>query len=379
MLLLGPTLALDAVLTGAVAQQPVRWVHLTGRHDRPPGEVDRHLTVQSLDRELAAGGWVGALPRSEQPDATDFARFTATVIRSAQRVAHGRRVTVVGCAVTIAARRWGLPRLLIRFGEPVVVRAGDAVDSAVSVDAALQELQVAPTAWDGLVFQAGLTPLLTAPGLPARERSSLRSAFVARYGRISEEPDVREARLRFSALRDRLLALGCPASGQPPVGLAVRNALLLAAVPFQFFGGALLAPLRFGTAQALFGHSPKLMFGSGLGLSLMIAVALAVAATVAPTVAVLGLASAVVAGSGWVERRCVSIARLLRHASRMLRPLRDQPQHFVEQLAVSELTTRAVTHPRMTDHGRLFPPGSQDYDVRGSSILRDGTGSNLVR
>ena len=248
------------VLLTAMGAVPIR-----RRKDHPDGALDNSAAFAALNEVLHSGGAFGIFPEGISHLGTELAPLKTGAARIALGAAEeGIPIRIVPCGLSYFRRHRMRSRVLVQFGQPIVLdeahveahRADSreaARDLTDEIDLALRAQTLNAPDFETLRVLEGVRRLYTPLDveLSLAERAEITRRVLQHYAELKDDPDI--ARL-FEQVREYLFALDClgmkdaelekgPTAGSTVFRMVKHLFLCLVLVPFALPGVVLHAPI----------------------------------------------------------------------------------------------------------------------------------------
>lgn len=367
---------LGAVMRGLGA------VPIARRADHGGGEVSNDSAFAALTGVLSEGRAMGIFPEGLSHDESQLAQLKTGAARIAFAASsRGVPVRVVPVGLTYLRRRRFRSRVLLQFGEPLVVPAEAATREGVraltaEIEGGIRALTVNADDWDTLRVLDGVRRLYQPPGIATHDRVELARRFASHYASLRHEPEIRALFQRVSAYLERLDEAGLSDAdllrGERVDGALPRVlrhlALALIWLPLALPGFVVHAPVgilatfagRVLTPRKDVIATTKLVAGI-LGAAAMYAALVALAAVAygwAGGLAVCALLPLTGVATLRVFDRAAAIRRWGGTLLRLWRGEDDVPHLKAERASLEQAVVRAVERFKPQDLVPLFPRAS---------------------
>lgn len=365
-------------------------VPIARKMDHGEGPRDNSGALSALCGVVAAGGAMGIFPEGlshDQPHLLELRTGAARIALQAAAEAQGEPVHIVPVGLTYICRKRFRTRVMVRYGESLVVRPADlaafeqdpyeaARTLTDRIQAALREITVNASDWDTLRVLDGVRRLYQPGRITLKERTELTRRFAAYYPTVAQIPEVAalfnevrdfQERLEDAGLSDRDLVRGLVGRG-----LIHRGIINLAAVaiwlPLSLPGLPLHLPLLlligyfgllFAPRKDVIGTSRLITGLVGVGLAYL-ATPLIIGFTAGWIWAVLTACLLPLSGYATLRllERGISLRRILRSGWASLSLRRHLRELRAERAELSERVIATVQAYKPEDLELLFPRSS---------------------
>jgi 1-acyl-sn-glycerol-3-phosphate acyltransferase len=204
--------AKDTLFSGRVMRALLRGlgaVPLARREDRAGAAVDNDAAFTAMFDVLAAGRTIGIFPEGLSHDESQLARLKTGAARLALGAhARGTRVVIVPCGLTFIHPKRFRSRVLVQYGEPIEVVAGDARELTDEIERDLRALTINATDWETIRELDAVRRLYQPVDIPIADRVELARRFNTHYPAVADDPRVVDLLTRVGAYQRRLDELG---------------------------------------------------------------------------------------------------------------------------------------------------------------------------
>jgi 1-acyl-sn-glycerol-3-phosphate acyltransferase len=193
-------------------------VPVARRSDHEGAPLDNQQAFERLAEVVGGGGAMGIFPEGLSHDQSQLGRLKTGAARIALDVGArcGVAVKVVPCGLHYVRRKRFRTRVLVQYGEPIVVapEAGGAASRervralTDEIERGLRALTVNAPDWETLSVLDAVRRLYQPPAISLAERVELARRFNEGYLRAKDEADVAALYARVARYLGRLRALG---------------------------------------------------------------------------------------------------------------------------------------------------------------------------
>ena len=189
------------------------------------GAVDNSAAFEALYGVLRGGRAIGIFPEGISHDRAQLARLKTGAARIALGVLGQQPdlpLKIVPCGLTYIHRRHFRSRVLVQYGEPIVIepellaQAGRTQEGQREaarqltdrIDVGLRALTINAPDWDTLRTLDAVRRLYQPPKIPLAHRVELARRFAEVYPRVADQPSVMALRQRVQTFVEELSDLG---------------------------------------------------------------------------------------------------------------------------------------------------------------------------
>ena len=194
-------------------------VPIRRRSDHGGSNVDNSSAFDALFEVLAEGRAMGIFPEGISHDQSQLARLKTGAARIALGVKERNPdlpLRIIPCGLTFIRRKRFRGRVLVQYGEPIIIEPSHmqahAEDPRLAasqltdqIDEGIRGLTINVSDWDTLRVLDGVRRLYQPPKIPLAHRVELARRFSLVYEQVREEPEVQHL---FGRVQDYIERLG---------------------------------------------------------------------------------------------------------------------------------------------------------------------------
>ncbi len=209
--------AVTRALFTALGSVPIR-----RRSDHVGESVDNTSAFDALFEVLARGRAIGIFPEGISHDQSQLARLKTGAARIALGVKERHPdlpLQIIPCGLTFIRRKRFRGRVLVQYGEPIVIEQGlqqlhaeDEHQAArlltEQIEEGIRALTINVSDWETLRVLDGVRRMYQPPKIPLAHRVELARRFSLVYEQVKDEPEVMQLYGRVSEYIDRLGDIG---------------------------------------------------------------------------------------------------------------------------------------------------------------------------